>query len=157
MTKTTARSERIDWPTLRGSIDLADVATRLLGNAPGRRGDRSRRLWWKCPFHEDRNPSFCVEPGKPSWKCWGCGEHGDAARLVMKSQGMTFPEALRFLAGDSSRSGTAHKAPRSPARALSADETGKSSGIPLSAAWELVEKAEHSLWRPSAYGPAALK
>jgi hypothetical protein len=58
----TARGERIDWRAVRDTINLAEVATRLLGPAPGRLGERSgRRLWWPCPFHEDRNPSFCVK------------------------------------------------------------------------------------------------
>ena len=53
-------SGRIDWNEIRDRIDLAAVATALMGPAPGRRGERGRRLWWRCPFHEDRNPSFCV-------------------------------------------------------------------------------------------------
>src|SRR5205823_3658421 len=64
--------DRIDWKTERERIDLAAVATRLLGPAPGRRGERGRRLWWSCPFHTDPNPSFAVDPGKPFWKCYGC-------------------------------------------------------------------------------------
>jgi len=86
-------SRRIDWNFERDRIDLAAVATRLLGEPPGRIGERGRRLWWCCPFHEDRNPSFMIDPGEHSWHCFGCGEHGDAATLVMKLQRMTFPEA----------------------------------------------------------------
>src|SRR3954471_3477947 len=91
--------DRIDWQSERDRIDLAAVATRLLGLAPGRRGGRGRRLWWNCPFHEDRNHSFCVEPAKPWWKCWGCGERGDAASLVMRLEGKTFLEAIASLTG----------------------------------------------------------
>src|SRR5262245_33065994 len=92
---------RIDWRAARESVDLAAVATRLMGPAPGRRGERGRRLWWPCPFHEDRNPSLCVEPGKPWWRCYGCGQRGDAAALVMRlNPGMSFPEAVRWLTGD---------------------------------------------------------
>ena len=89
--KTTARGDRIDWPTVRDRLDLAQVATALLGPAPDRRGERGRRLWWRCPFHEDANPSFGIDPGKPWWKCWGCGEHGDAAALVMSCKGWHSP------------------------------------------------------------------
>ena len=92
-------SARPDWRTERDRIDLAEVATRLLGQPPGRRGVRGRLLWWRCPFHEDRNPSFCIDPAKKLWRCFGCGEHGDAASLVMRLQGATFPEALGYLTG----------------------------------------------------------
>ena len=79
------RGPSIDWSDDQAiRIDLAAIATALLGPAHGRRGEGGRRLWWPCPFHEDRNPSFAVDPGKPWWKCWGCSEHGDAAALVMK-------------------------------------------------------------------------
>src|SRR3954467_2634303 len=90
---------RSDWKAERERIDLAAVATVLLGSAPGRRGERGRKLWWCCPFHEDRNPSLCVEPGKPWWRCFGCGESGDAANLVMRIRGVTFPEAVANLTG----------------------------------------------------------
>ena len=50
-----------DWDHLKGRIDLASVAAALLGPAPGRRGaPGGGRRWWCCPFHRDRNPSFCV-------------------------------------------------------------------------------------------------
>src|SRR3954452_17446777 len=97
--KTATNGPRIDWKTERERIDLAAVATRLLGPAPGRRGEGGRRLWWCCPFHEDPNPSFCIEPGKEWWKCHGCGASGDAANLVMRRESMTFPEAVNFLTG----------------------------------------------------------
>jgi hypothetical protein len=87
------------WRTERHGIDLAAVVTRLLGPAPGRRGESHLKLWWPCPFHEDRNPSFCVTPGTPWWRCYGCGAKGDAAALVMRREGMTFPEAVTYLTG----------------------------------------------------------
>lgn len=73
----TTRGGRLDWSEIRDRIDLGIVATTLLGPAPGRRGGKGR-LWWKCPFHDDKNPSFCVNPIKRTWKCYGCNEHGDA-------------------------------------------------------------------------------
>ncbi len=97
--KVTARGDRIDWSAIRDRIDLAAVVTVHLGPAPGRRGEKSRRrLYWPCPFHDDKNPSLCVTPGKREWRCFGCGEHGDAATLVMKLRGVSFPEAVRWLA-----------------------------------------------------------
>src|SRR4051794_2145526 len=90
--------ERIDWNDVKHGVDLARVVTALMGPAPGRRGERGRKRWWNCPFHEDANPSFCVDPGKPRWKCWGCGECGDAPGLVMKLNTVGFPQAVRIVA-----------------------------------------------------------
>lgn len=117
---------RIDWRTERDRTDLAAVTTRLLGPATGRRGQSGRRLWWRCPFHEDRNPSFCVEPGKPWWRCYGCGEHGDAVTLAMKKMGLAFPEALDWLCDRQSapRNGTAGKPPPRPPK-RSSPSTGR--------------------------------
>jgi hypothetical protein len=75
----TTATPRIDWPALRETLDLAEIATRLLGPAPGRRGERSsRKLWWLCPFHEDRNASLCVPIGSSWWRCFACDSKGDA-------------------------------------------------------------------------------
>src|SRR4051812_40247498 len=102
-----------DWSAVRDGIDLAEVATRLMGPAPGRRGERSGRLWWVCKFHDDNNPSLCIKPGGHQWRCFGCGAKGDAVELVRRlNPGMTFPEAVRFLAGAGGE-GPA-RAPRGP-------------------------------------------
>src|SRR4051812_10846531 len=97
-----SRNGRFDLRSVKDRIDLAGVAIRLLGQPPGRRNGGGARLWWHCPIppHEDHNPSFCVDPGRGSWKCWGCGEHGDAIDLVMRLRRLTFPEAIKFLLGD---------------------------------------------------------
>ncbi len=96
--KTETRAS-IDWEALR-SLDIAIVATRLLGPSQGRKGESPGRLWWHCPLHDDRNPSFTVNPGTRYWKCFGCGQHGDAIDLVAKVEGMPKIEAARFLLGD---------------------------------------------------------
>ena len=135
----------IDWPAVRDTIDLAAVATALLGPAPGRRGGRGRRLWWSCPLgtHKDRNPSFCVDPGKPGWRCFGCGEHGDAAALVMKLNHSTFPEAVAYLTGGPS---LARKAPARPAKRAATEPPPESSGLSEGDALALVADAERRLW-----------
>jgi hypothetical protein len=92
---------RLDWPDVRSRVDLVAIATDLLGPAQRRKGANSgKRSWWSCPFHHDPNPSFCVEVGTGHYKCFGCGEHGDAATLVMKIMSVDFPAAVRHLAGE---------------------------------------------------------
>jgi DNA primase len=51
-----------------------------------------------CPFHNERTPSFNVNPERQIFRCFGCGEGGDVFSFVMKAQSQTFPEALKTLA-----------------------------------------------------------
>lgn len=51
-----------------------------------------------CPFHEEKSPSFKVNPVKGIYKCFGCGKGGDAISFVMDIESMSYVEALRFLA-----------------------------------------------------------
>ncbi len=52
-----------------------------------------------CPFHEEKTPSFTVSPSKQFYHCFGCGEHGTAIGFLMNYDRMSFPEAVRELAG----------------------------------------------------------
>ena len=51
-----------------------------------------------CPFHNEKTPSFNVSPSKSIYKCFGCGESGNAVGFLMKHEHYTYPEALRWLA-----------------------------------------------------------
>ena len=51
-----------------------------------------------CPFHQEKTPSFVVNPNKNIFKCFGCGKGGDSVSFIMEHEKFTFPEALRYLA-----------------------------------------------------------
>jgi len=51
-----------------------------------------------CPFHQERTPSFTVSPARGTYKCFGCGEGGDAISFVEKQENLDFVGAIEFLA-----------------------------------------------------------
>ena len=51
-----------------------------------------------CPFHNEKTPSFYVSPSKGIYKCFGCGEAGDAISFLKKHEHYTYREALEWLA-----------------------------------------------------------
>lgn len=51
-----------------------------------------------CPFHDDHNPSFNVNPERQTYKCWSCQEGGDCYSFVMKHDSIGFRETLELLA-----------------------------------------------------------
>lgn len=59
---------------------------------------QGRNFVTRCPFHDDRRPSMQINAERQSWKCWVCDIGGDVFSFVMQREGMSFPEALQFLA-----------------------------------------------------------
>lgn len=51
-----------------------------------------------CPFHNEKSPSFNVNQTKGIYKCFGCGESGDAISFVRKYHTLDYPEAIEFIA-----------------------------------------------------------
>ncbi len=51
-----------------------------------------------CPFHQERTPSFSVNPERGIFHCFGCGKGGDVFSFVMETQGVGFLDAVRILA-----------------------------------------------------------
>jgi DNA primase len=51
-----------------------------------------------CPFHEERTPSFSVEPQEKLYHCFGCGVGGDVIKFVEEKEGVGFAEAVELLA-----------------------------------------------------------
>lgn len=52
----------------------------------------------KCPFHNERTPSFSVSPSRNAYYCFGCGEKGDIFTFVQRLEGLDFRGALKLLA-----------------------------------------------------------
>ncbi len=59
---------------------------------------RGNSYWGLCPFHKDKNPSFCVTPSMGIYKCFSCGEAGDAIKFIMKTKNMEFKDVIVDLA-----------------------------------------------------------
>jgi DNA primase len=53
-----------------------------------------------CPFHQEKSPSFTVQPDKQFYYCFGCGAGGNAIGFVMDYENLEFPEAVELLARD---------------------------------------------------------
>jgi DNA primase len=51
-----------------------------------------------CPFHEERTPSFSVEPQEKLYHCFGCGVGGDVIKFIEEKEGLGFAEAVEVLA-----------------------------------------------------------
>jgi len=77
---------------LKSLIGIGDIISRYI---PLRRSGKN--LVARCPFHDDRNPSFVVYPESQSFYCFGCHAAGDVLSFLMKVEQMNFPEALRVL------------------------------------------------------------
>ena len=74
-----------------------------------------RRYTGLCPFHEERTPSFGIDPVEKLYHCFGCGEGGDAFRFVMETEGLDF----------SRRAGVAGRALRRRARGRGGGPAGR--------------------------------
>ncbi len=60
---------------------------------------RGSNLIGLCPFHNEKSPSFSVSPAKGIYKCFGCGKAGDSLRFLMDIDQLSYPDAIRKLAG----------------------------------------------------------
>lgn len=137
--------QRLDLNAIKSVVDVMTVAIALLGE-PAREDHRG--AWWVCPLHNDRNPSFIVSRDR-GWRCFGCGEHGDAVELVKRLEGLSFPDAARRAVELSGGVGTytpSSYRPK-PVEAVAKPCAGPS-GLPVDEAVRLVDAAADRLWRP---------
>jgi DNA primase len=78
---------------IKSKLDIVDVVSREV--ALKKRGNN---YWGLCPFHKDKNPSFCVTPHLGIYKCFSCGEAGDALKFIMKTRNIEFRDLIIELA-----------------------------------------------------------
>ena len=79
---------------VRDAIDFAE----LVGARTELKRSGTNRLQGLCPFHEERTPSFGIEPVEKLYHCFGCGAGGDVFSFVMETEGLDFGAALEWLA-----------------------------------------------------------
>ena len=59
---------------------------------------RGRNFFGLCPFHNEKTPSFSVNPDKQIFKCFGCGAGGSSIDFVMEIEKLDFVESIKYLA-----------------------------------------------------------
>lgn len=79
---------------VRSKLDIAELANEYV---PGLQR-AGRNMKGRCPFHQERTPSFIVSPERQTFHCFGCGEGGDIFTFVMKLENLSFTEAVERLA-----------------------------------------------------------
>jgi DNA primase len=79
---------------VRDAIDFAE----LVGAKTELKRAGAQRLQGLCPFHEERTPSFGIDPVEKLYHCFGCGAGGDVFAFVMETEGLDFAGALESLA-----------------------------------------------------------
>ncbi len=84
-----------DVDRVREAVDLVGLIAEYIQLRP-----KGREHVGLCPFHDDHTPSLAVvtHKGNAFYKCHACGAAGDALNFMMAYHGMSFPEALEFLA-----------------------------------------------------------
>ena len=79
---------------VRDAVDMID----LVGARTELRRAGADSYTGLCPFHDERTPSFSVQPSGKVYYCFGCQEAGDAFNFAMATEGLDFVGALEFLA-----------------------------------------------------------
>jgi len=77
---------------LKARINITDVAGRYVTLT-----SRGERKVARCPFHEDRNPSLVLYPESGTFFCFGCRAHGDVITFLMRTEGLSFRQAVDVL------------------------------------------------------------
>lgn len=78
---------------VRDAIDMVDLVSGYVTLKK-----KGKNFFGLCPFHVEKTPSFSVNPEKEIFHCFGCGAGGNAFTFLMRHEGISFPEAVKFLA-----------------------------------------------------------
>jgi DNA primase len=85
----------IDPQTISRITDAADIID-VVGDFVSLRR-RGVNFIARCPFHDEKTPSFVVSPAKGFFKCFGCGKAGNAVTFVMEHERLSYIEAIKYL------------------------------------------------------------
>src|SRR6188474_3770919 len=88
---------RIKDSSVRDVVAAADMVDVVSGRTPLRRASGSR-FTGRCPFHEEKTPSFSVNPVEKLYYCFGCGKGGDLITFVRETEQLDFAQAIEWLA-----------------------------------------------------------
>lgn len=86
----------IPHETVEKILDSTDIVDLIQGYFPLKRAGANFQAI--CPFHNEKTPSFNVNPQRQTFHCFGCQAGGDAIKFVMMYDNLNFPEAARKLA-----------------------------------------------------------
>jgi DNA primase catalytic core len=82
--------------SVRAVVDAADMVEVVSGRTALRRA--GARYTGRCPFHEERTPSFSVNAADKLYHCFGCGKGGDVITFVRETENLDFAGAVEWLA-----------------------------------------------------------
>jgi DNA primase len=88
---------RIKETSVRDAVAAADMIEVVSTRTALRRSTGSRFMG-RCPFHEERTPSFSVNPVDKLYYCFGCGKGGDVVSFVRETENLDFVGAIEWLA-----------------------------------------------------------
>lgn len=79
-------------------LSMTNIVTVVSKYVPLER--KGGNYWGRCPFHNEKTPSFSVNESNQFYHCFGCGASGDAIRFVEKLESVEFYDAVKLLAQD---------------------------------------------------------
>src|SRR6185369_10165807 len=85
---------------IKSAMPIAEIVGQYVDLRPS-----GRTLLGRCPFHDDRTPSFVIYPHSETFHCFGCRAHGDVISFVQQMEGISFGQTLEALDPSTSLNG----------------------------------------------------